>query len=94
MAKLLFLFALLGIGAGVYYVLSCGGDRTPPKMDPEEWWGPKELKGRVDKTVKPFKVKFEESVRFLLLKQTDSLRNFGYLGIGWWTHFSVHTVPF
>ncbi|KAL0860664.1 hypothetical protein ABMA27_010009 [Loxostege sticticalis] len=62
MAKLLFLFALLGIGAGVYYVLSCGGDRTPPKMDPEEWWGPKELKGRVDKTVKPFKVKFEESM--------------------------------
>ncbi|CAG9792546.1 unnamed protein product [Diatraea saccharalis] len=61
MAKFIFLLAILAVGAGVWFMV-----QTPeapiPHYDPEEWWGPSALKGRVDKMIKPFKVQFEESM--------------------------------
>ncbi|XP_063834326.1 juvenile hormone epoxide hydrolase-like [Ostrinia nubilalis] len=76
MTKLLIIFALLGVGAAVYYVLNCNEGRQPPQMDPEEWWGPKDTKGRVDKTIKPFKVKFEEPMINDLRQRLKSHRPF------------------
>lgn len=34
----------------------------PPQLDPNEWWGPMDLKGKVNASIKPFKVKFTDDV--------------------------------
>jgi hypothetical protein len=60
MVKVLLLLAAV-VGVGVWYVLQ-SPDMPIPQLDQNEWWGPAELKGRVDTTIKPFKVKFEDEV--------------------------------
>ncbi|KAJ0171963.1 hypothetical protein K1T71_012726 [Dendrolimus kikuchii] len=55
---------------GLLLILTIGGymlysDYFPgplPKLDPEEWWGPKELKSKHDKSIRAFTVKFDEAM--------------------------------
>lgn len=56
------LVAALGAAAWYYFMGCC--PKTIPKMDNNEWWGPKELVGKQDSAIKPFKVKFDEEVRW------------------------------
>lgn len=62
MARLLFLGSLALLVAGAWFFLSSQMPRSPPKLDPNEWWGPKELKGKTDTSVKPFEVRFSQEV--------------------------------
>lgn len=55
------LAVVLGVAVWYYFKGCC--EPAVPKLDNEEWWGPKELKGKTDTTIRPFKVKFEEAVR-------------------------------
>ncbi|XP_013166010.1 PREDICTED: juvenile hormone epoxide hydrolase-like [Papilio xuthus] len=34
----------------------------PPVFDPEEWWGPMELKGKQDTSIRPFTIKFDDAM--------------------------------
>lgn len=53
--------AALGVAAWFAFKGCC--PQTIPHFDPEEWWGRKELLGKQDKSIRPFKVKFDEAVR-------------------------------
>ncbi|XP_013138373.1 PREDICTED: juvenile hormone epoxide hydrolase-like [Papilio polytes] len=33
-----------------------------PVLDPEEWWGPMEMKGKQDTSIRPFTIKFEDAM--------------------------------
>ncbi|KAJ0171962.1 hypothetical protein K1T71_012725 [Dendrolimus kikuchii] len=47
-----------------------------PQLDPEEWWGPTELKSRQDKSIRPFTVKFDEAMIKDLKDRIKSSRPF------------------
>ncbi|CAH0598392.1 unnamed protein product [Chrysodeixis includens] len=49
------------VGVVAWFAFS-GKPPTIPHFDPEAWWGPNELKGKLDQSIRPFKVKFEESM--------------------------------
>lgn len=53
------LVAILGVAVWLLPLFSSG---PLPKMDPNAWWGPMELKGKVDSSIRPFKVKFSDEV--------------------------------
>ncbi|XP_059061365.1 juvenile hormone epoxide hydrolase-like [Achroia grisella] len=62
MGKIVIVLAVVAVAVGVLIALRCNqAPAVPPKLDPQEWWGPNELKGKVDNSIKPFQVKFEES---------------------------------
>ncbi|KPJ20832.1 Juvenile hormone epoxide hydrolase [Papilio machaon] len=42
----------------------------PPVFDPEEWWGPMEMKGKQDTSIRPFTIKFDDAVHDQRLKAT------------------------
>ncbi|XP_026738427.1 juvenile hormone epoxide hydrolase-like [Trichoplusia ni] len=52
--------ALLGVGA--WFTFGGSSPKPIPHLDPEAWWGPKDLQGKLDKSIRPFKVKFEEEM--------------------------------
>nr|ABD85119.1 juvenile hormone epoxide hydrolase [Spodoptera exigua] len=54
------LVAALGVAAWYYFIGCC--PKTIPKLDNNEWWGPKELVGKQDNAIRPFKVKFDEAM--------------------------------
>ncbi|XP_068624040.1 juvenile hormone epoxide hydrolase-like [Battus philenor] len=51
--------------------------RTPLQVpDPQEWWGPVEMKGKQDKSVRPFKIKFDEAMIINLKQRLKKHRPF------------------
>ncbi|XP_063394557.1 juvenile hormone epoxide hydrolase-like [Cydia fagiglandana] len=62
MARVLFLVPLYALAAvGIYYMFL---KKPPPvpEVDLNAWWGPTELKGKQDTSIRPFKVTFSESM--------------------------------
>ncbi|CAD0205920.1 unnamed protein product [Chrysodeixis includens] len=55
-----FVIALLGVAA--WFTFGGSSPKPIPQLDPEAWWGPTELKGKLDKSIRPFKVKFDEEM--------------------------------
>ncbi|KPI98606.1 Juvenile hormone epoxide hydrolase [Papilio xuthus] len=57
---------LLGFGAlvVVYIAWSAFSSESPKRLeiDQNEWWGPNELKGKQDTSIRPFKVQFTEEM--------------------------------
>ncbi|KPJ13212.1 Juvenile hormone epoxide hydrolase [Papilio machaon] len=57
---------LLGFGAlvVVYIAWSALSSESPKRLeiDQNEWWGPNELKGKEDTSIRPFKVQFTDEV--------------------------------
>lgn len=63
--KLLVIFAMAGAG---WYLYTCmGPSPPPPEMNPHEWWGPNEMKGKLDHSIRPFKIKFDEEVKMKII---------------------------
>nr|XP_034825845.1 juvenile hormone epoxide hydrolase-like [Maniola hyperantus] len=66
MAKFLFVVSLAVISVGIWLFLSAQTPGFPPQLDPNEWWGPMELRGKTDASIKPFQVRFgQEMIRDL-----------------------------
>ncbi|XP_013165349.1 PREDICTED: juvenile hormone epoxide hydrolase-like [Papilio xuthus] len=61
MAKILLGLFVIVVTYICWSALSSGSSQ-PPKLDPEEWWGPKELKGKQDTSIRPFQVKFTDEM--------------------------------
>ncbi|XP_013138406.1 PREDICTED: juvenile hormone epoxide hydrolase-like [Papilio polytes] len=57
------LFGLLAVVAAyICWSIFSTGSSQPPRLDPEEWWGPKELKGKQDTSIRPYQVKFTDEM--------------------------------
>ncbi|KAL4713752.1 hypothetical protein ACJJTC_004283 [Scirpophaga incertulas] len=76
MTKLLLFFATIVGGAVLVHWLFQCADTPMPTLDQNEWWGPAELKTRQDKTIRPFKVKFEEDMIKDLRSRLQNHRQF------------------
>ncbi|KPI98602.1 Juvenile hormone epoxide hydrolase [Papilio xuthus] len=61
MARLLFVLLLVVLGAPVYF-LFFKSPPSAPEIDLDEWWGPDQLKTKQDTSIKPFKIKFDETM--------------------------------
>ncbi|XP_011558628.3 juvenile hormone epoxide hydrolase [Plutella xylostella] len=75
MGKLVLILALL-LGAGALtwkYLCKDCHPPSPPNLT-DEWWGPKQLIGKVDHTIRPFKVKFTEEMIKDLRSRLDNHR--------------------
>ncbi|XP_072946427.1 juvenile hormone epoxide hydrolase-like [Epargyreus clarus] len=53
-------FGIAGYVAWFVYGLLFPG--PPPQLDPNEWWGPNETRGRQDTSIRPFQVKFSDEM--------------------------------
>ncbi|XP_053620263.1 juvenile hormone epoxide hydrolase-like isoform X2 [Plodia interpunctella] len=62
MARVLTVLAVVAIGVGIWYACPCQDSPQAPKLDLEEWWGPNELKGKTDSSVRPFQIKFDDAL--------------------------------
>ncbi|XP_049881303.1 juvenile hormone epoxide hydrolase-like [Pectinophora gossypiella] len=62
MGKLLLVFLAVGVGAAIWWSCKCCHPPKPPHINPDEWWGPNQLKGKADASIKPFQVKFDEAM--------------------------------
>ncbi|XP_053620223.1 juvenile hormone epoxide hydrolase-like isoform X2 [Plodia interpunctella] len=62
MGRVLTVLAVVAIGAGAWYVFQCLEAPKAPKLNLEEWWGPNELKGKVDTSIRPFRVQFDQAM--------------------------------
>ncbi|CAH2098058.1 unnamed protein product [Euphydryas editha] len=63
MGKLVILAVLAAIaGIATWFALPFIFPEAPPQLDPNEWWGPNDLKGKVDDSIKPFQVKFSDEM--------------------------------
>ncbi|XP_038218132.1 juvenile hormone epoxide hydrolase-like [Zerene cesonia] len=63
MAKMLFITLMVLIISGiVWYAAKVFMPQSPPQLDLEEWWGPKELKGKQDRSIRPFQVNFSSEL--------------------------------
>ncbi|XP_072946438.1 juvenile hormone epoxide hydrolase-like [Epargyreus clarus] len=62
MARLLLLAALSIIAFTPIYFLYLRGSPPMPEINLNEWWGPDQMKGRVDASIRPFQVKFSEEM--------------------------------
>ncbi|XP_026738425.1 juvenile hormone epoxide hydrolase-like isoform X2 [Trichoplusia ni] len=47
------------VGVAIWFVFKKPTPKPIPHFDPEEWWGPKDLKGKQDNSIRPFSVKFD-----------------------------------
>ncbi|XP_045762718.1 juvenile hormone epoxide hydrolase-like [Maniola jurtina] len=66
MAKFLFVVSLALISVGIWLFLNAQTPGFPPQLDPNEWWGPLELRGKTDASIKPFEIRFgQEMIRDL-----------------------------
>ncbi|CAH2098059.1 unnamed protein product [Euphydryas editha] len=63
MGKLAVLIVLVAaIGIATWFSLPSFFPEPPPQLDSNEWWGPNDLKGKVDASIKPFQVKFTDEM--------------------------------
>ncbi|XP_023946624.2 juvenile hormone epoxide hydrolase [Bicyclus anynana] len=62
MAKLIFLAGLALVGAAAWFVLTSQVPGSPPQLDPNEWWGPQDLKGKTDASIRSFEVRFSQEM--------------------------------
>lgn len=63
MGRVVIILAVAAVAIAVLFALRCHQTpSSPPQLDLTEWWGPNELRGKVDNSIRPFQVKFEESV--------------------------------
>ncbi|CAH0714810.1 unnamed protein product, partial [Brenthis ino] len=63
MGKLLGFTVLISIlGVAAWMALPVLFPKPPPQLDLNEWWGPQELKGKQDTSIKPFQVKFSDEM--------------------------------
>lgn len=69
------LLLLVLVTAG-YFVYLDYYPKPLPKLDPEEWWGPKELKTKHDPSIRPFTVKFDEPMIKDLKNRIKNSRQF------------------
>lgn len=59
---LLKFLALAAVGVAVWFGWQSCCSHTTPYFDPDEWWGPKGLVSKQDKSIRPFTVKFDEEM--------------------------------
>lgn len=64
------------IGTATWFALPSILPASPPKLDPNEWWGPSDLKGKVDASIKPFEVKFTDEMIKDLKTRLQNHKNF------------------
>lgn len=69
MAKLLTILAAVVAVIIAWNLLSPSPKQ--PVLDPEEWWGPMEMKGKQDTSIRPFTIKFEDAVGTLIKKKLE-----------------------
>ncbi|CAB3226255.1 unnamed protein product [Arctia plantaginis] len=50
------------VGVGAWYAWKGCCQKPIPHFDPEEYWGPKELASKQDKSIRPFTIKFDEEM--------------------------------
>ncbi|VVC95788.1 unnamed protein product [Leptidea sinapis] len=55
--------AVLLFSVIAWFVLKSLYPGAPPQLDQEEWWGPNDLKGKQDTTIRPFQIKFSEQTK-------------------------------
>ncbi|XP_013191898.2 juvenile hormone epoxide hydrolase [Amyelois transitella] len=94
MGRVLTVLAVAAIGAGIWYVFQCCDAPQVPKLDLDEWWGPKDLKGRTDASIRPFHVKFDEALIQDLKSRLKNHRPFTppLEGIGFEYGFNSKTI--
>ncbi|XP_026315904.1 juvenile hormone epoxide hydrolase-like [Hyposmocoma kahamanoa] len=76
MAKLLLGFLAAVVGVAVYMSCKCCNPPKPPNLSLDEWWGPNELKGRQDTSIRPFQIKFSEEMIKDLKERLNNHRPF------------------
>ncbi|XP_075985879.1 uncharacterized protein LOC142983004 [Anticarsia gemmatalis] len=62
MGTLVKVLAVAIASVGVWFAWQSCRPPTVPYFDPEEWWGPKDLVSKQDKTIRPFKIKFDDAM--------------------------------
>ncbi|XP_060807877.1 juvenile hormone epoxide hydrolase [Amyelois transitella] len=94
MGRVLTILAVVAIGLGLWVAFPCCDSPKAPKMDLEEWWGPNELKGKTDTSVRPFQIKFDEALVQDLKSRLKSHRPFTppLEGIGFEYGFNSKTL--
>lgn len=60
MGRLLMVVAAVAVGIVAWKMLTPAP--KPPVLDPEEWWGPAALQGEMDTSIRPFEIKFNQTV--------------------------------
>ena len=58
MGKLIAIIILAIIGIATWVLVPSLFPGAPPQLDANEWWGPQELRGKQDVSIRPFQVKF------------------------------------
>ncbi|VVC95789.1 unnamed protein product [Leptidea sinapis] len=66
--------AVLLFSVIAWFVLKSLYPGAPPQLDQEEWWGPNDLKGKQDTTIRPFQIKFSEQMINDLKQRLKNLR--------------------
>ncbi|CAH2098061.1 unnamed protein product [Euphydryas editha] len=59
---LVFTVLITIIAAATWLALPLMLSESVPELDANEWWGPNDLKGKVDASIKPFQVKFTDEM--------------------------------
>lgn len=62
MARLLCLAPVFGIIAVVVYFVFLKSPPPLPDLPLDEWWGPESKKGKQNDQIRPFRIKFENTV--------------------------------
>lgn len=62
MSRFTTVLAVVAIAVAFWYIFNWLQPPKPPQLDPNAWWGPIELKGREDISIRPFEIKFEKKV--------------------------------
>ncbi|CAG9568747.1 unnamed protein product [Danaus chrysippus] len=103
--KILLVASVLGIAVWIGVNLMFPG--SPPELDPNEWWGEKDLRGKQDTSIRPFKIKFtDEMIKDLKSRLSNHRKpapglegaafTYGFNSgrLSWWTQYWSEKYPF
>ncbi|KAJ2945016.1 hypothetical protein O0L34_g1912 [Tuta absoluta] len=62
MGKLLLGLLAVVVGAAIWWSCKCCNPPKPPHFALDEWWGPKEIKGKTDASIRHFQVIFDDAM--------------------------------
>ncbi|XP_048001399.1 juvenile hormone epoxide hydrolase-like [Leguminivora glycinivorella] len=74
MLKLLLALVVGVVPLALWFVSRPSDPSTLPKLNLQQWWGPEELKGKADDSIRPFKIEFTDKMIEDLKKRLDNFR--------------------